>query len=98
MKIQLIGEYEVTYQGGEPALVIHHLVRGHDVASFGQAEAGALRELLGVRQRRIRELGGQQLILGAAGDLTIYGPGGARACYLNEDQAATLGKMLADDA
>lgn len=95
MAIELIGEYEVSFTAGEePALVIHHLIRGHDVAALGAAEAAELRELLAVSQKRIRELGGYRALFGEAGDMTLYTQAGARACYLNADQAARLGRLL----
>jgi hypothetical protein len=96
MQIELIGEYEVTLTpGGAPALTIHHLIRGHDVATMSLAEAHALRDELAVSQKRIREIGGYRAIFGGAGDLTLYSASGARACYLNGDQTAQLGRLLA---
>jgi hypothetical protein len=96
MQFDLIGEYEVTVTpGGAPALVVHHVIRGHDVAALGAADAAALRELLGVSQKRIRELGGYRLIFGGGGDLTVYTAAGARACYFTADQAARLAGLLA---
>lgn len=95
MQIAIIGEYEVTYAGGaDPALVVHHVVRGYDVVRLGPEEADVLRELLSVDQKRIRELGGYRVILGAGGDLTIYDGAGRRACYLNGDQGAQLARLL----
>lgn len=95
MRIELIGDYEVTVSpGGAPALVIHHVVRGADVVALGAADAMELRELLATQQKRIRELGGYRLILGGSGDITLYAASGARACYLSADQAAALRKML----
>lgn len=96
MQIELIGEYEVSFErAGAPALVIHHLIRGHDVAALGAADAAELGALLAVSQKRIRELGGYRALFGDAGDLTLYTASGARACYLNADQAARLGRLLA---
>jgi hypothetical protein len=96
VRIELIGEYEVTVTlGGAPALVIHHVIRGHDVAALGADDAAELRELLTTQQKRIRELGGYRLLLGGGGDLTLYTASGARACYLTADQAAALGRLLA---
>lgn len=95
MQIELIGEYEVTVvPGGEPALVIHHLIRGYDVVALGAANAAELGALLAVQQKRIRELGGYRVLLGAGGDVSVYGPTGARACYLTPDQAAQLARLL----
>ncbi len=96
MQIELIGDYEATLTpGAEPTLVLHHLVRGHDVVALGEAAVAELRELLAVSQKRIRELGGYNAILGAGGDLTLYTATGQRACYLNGDQAARLARLLA---
>lgn len=95
MQLELIGEYEITYTpGGQPALVIHHLIRGHDVAALGAADSAELGDLLAVSQKRIRELGGYRVLFGDAGDLTLYTASGARACYLNADQAARLARLL----
>lgn len=95
MQVLLIGEYEVTYRaGGAPALVIHHVVRGHDVVALGAQEAAELRELLAVQQKRIRELGGYRLIFGEGGDVVFYDQAGRRACYLNGPDAARLGRAL----
>jgi len=95
MHTALIGDYEVTITpGGEPALEIFHVVRGHTVVALGSADAGALRDLLATEQKRIRELAGYQLIFGAGGDLTFYSPNGTRACYLRADHAATLARYL----
>lgn len=95
MQIDLIAEYEVTYRpDGDPALSLFHVVRGHEAARLGPAEVGELRELLAVAQKRIRNLGPYQIILGAGGDLTLYGPGGQRACYLNPDQARRLARLI----
>ncbi len=95
MQIKLIGEYEITRQPElEPALVIHHVIRGYDVVHLDSAQLGELATLLAVRQKRIRTLGAYQLILGDGGDITFYADAGRRACYLNPDQAAALGKFL----
>lgn len=93
--LTLIGEYEVSYDpDGEPALVIHHLIRGYDVLRMDAAAAAALGELLGDEQKRIRGVGGYQLIFGAGGDLACYAPNGQRACYFNAGQAAQLAALL----
>lgn len=95
MQFDLIGEYEATYTpGGSPALVLHHLVRGYDAVVLDAAATAELRELLAVRQKRIRPLAGYSAILGAGGDLTLYTASGQRACYLNEDQAARLARLI----
>jgi hypothetical protein len=95
MQVELIGEYELTYQAdGDPALVAHHLIRGRDVLALDAAATSELRALLVEEQKRIRRLGGYQLILGSGGDLTFYDTAGQRACYLNGDQARKLGRML----
>lgn len=95
MQVAIIGEYEVTYQaGGEPALVVHHVVRGYDAVTLGAAETGELRELLAVRQKRIRELGGYRLIFGEGGDIVFYDQAGRRTCYLDGEDAGRLGRML----
>lgn len=96
MQIDVIGELEVTYQPGqEPALLIHHLIRGRDLARLSAAEAGELRELLAIDQKRIRVLsGGHRLVLGAGGDFSLYLPDGQRVCYFNPDQAARLARLL----
>jgi hypothetical protein len=94
--INIIGEYEVSYAPtADPALVLHHLVRGYDVLRLGAAAAAELGALLAVQQKRIRELDGHRALFGAAGDVSIYAPSGQRACYLNADQAALLGKLIA---
>jgi hypothetical protein len=96
MQIALIGDYEVTYrEGGDPSLVVHQVVRGYDAVRLGAPEVAALRELLAVQQKRIRELGGYRVILGAGGDLTIYDQLGRRACYLNGDQTGQLARLVA---
>lgn len=97
MSIAIIGDYEVTYtDGGEPALVIHHVVRGYDAVTLAAAAAAELREFLAVSEKRIRELGGYQAIFGAGGDLALYAPGGRRACYLTPEQAAQLVRLLGE--
>lgn len=91
----IIGEYEVAHRpGASPALVIHHVVRGYDAVALGASECAGLRELLAVEQKRIRELGGYRVLLGASGDLTMYDQAGRRACYLTPDQAARLARLL----
>ncbi len=96
VRIEIIGDYEATYEpGGEPALVLHHVVQGFDAARLGANEAAALRELLAIRQKRIRALGPYQAIFGAEGDFALYAAGGRRACYLTSDQAAMLARLLA---
>lgn len=95
MQVALIGEYEVTYQaGGAPALVLHHVVRGYDALALGADDTAALHALLAVRQKRIRELGGYRVLLGAGGDLTVYDQAGQRACYLSGDDADRLARLL----
>jgi hypothetical protein len=96
MQTDLIGELEVTYQpGGSPALLIHHLIRGRDLARLSAAEADELRELLAVNQKRIRELsGGHRLVLGSNGDFSLYTPDGQRVCYFNPDQSVRLARLL----
>lgn len=95
MQVALIGEYEVTWQaGGAPALVLHHVVRGYDAVALGADATAELRELLAVRQKRIRELGGYRVLLGAGGDLTFYDQAGRRACYLGGDDAGRLARLL----
>lgn len=96
MQITVIGEYELTHQpAAEPALVIHHVIRGYDVVHLPAADVAELAALLGVRQKRIRTLSTYQLIFGDGGDLTFYTTAGQRACYFNADQAAALGSFLA---
>lgn len=96
MQIELIGEYEVTVTpGGEPTLVMHHVVRGYNVVALSAGDADELAALLVTSQKRIRELGGYRVLLGGGGDLTLYAPNGARACYLNPDQSARLAHILA---
>jgi hypothetical protein len=95
VKIEILGEYEATYTpGGEPALVLHHVVRGYDAATLAAGEATELRELLAVRQKRIRALGPYQAIFGAEGDFALYAAGGRRACYLTADQASRLSRLM----
>jgi hypothetical protein len=92
----IIGEYEVSYApASEPALVIHHVVRGYDVLRLDAAAAAELGTLLAVQQKRIRELAGHRALFGAAGDVSLYGPSGQRACYLNPEQAARLALLIA---
>jgi hypothetical protein len=94
-KINIIGEYEVSYDPtNDPALVLHHVVRGYDVLRLGAAAAAELATLLAVQQKRIRELDGHRALFGAAGDVSIYGPNGQRACYLNADQAALVRRLM----
>jgi hypothetical protein len=96
VKIEIIGDYEATYApGGEPALVLHHVVQGFDAARLSASEALELRELLAVSQKRIRTLGAYQAIFGAEGDFALYAAGGRRACYLTTAQAARLATLLA---
>ncbi|HMQ31428.1 MAG TPA: hypothetical protein PKD53_11920 [Chloroflexaceae bacterium] len=96
MQIVIIGDYEVVYsEGDDPALVIHHVVRGHDAVTLGAADAAELGALLAVRQKRIRELGGYRLLLGAGGDMSFYDQLGRRACYLTEEQGERLARLLA---
>ncbi len=95
MQPLIIGDYEVTYTPElEPALVIHQVVRGIDAAQFDAQTATELGALLAVQQKRIRELGGYRLLLGAAGDLALYRLDGRRTCYLNPDQASQLARLL----
>ncbi|MBX0327956.1 hypothetical protein K2Z83_09740 [Oscillochloris sp. ZM17-4] len=95
MQIAQIAEYEVTYRPeGEPAISFFHVVRGREVARMSAAEVAELRELLAVTQKRIRPIGGGQLILGAGGDLSLYAASGQRACYLNPDQAQQLARLI----
>ncbi|NTU80994.1 MAG: hypothetical protein HGA45_16705 [Chloroflexales bacterium] len=95
MSIAIIGDYEITYSdGGAPALVIHHVVRGYDAVTLDGAAAAELRELLATSQKRIRDLGGYRAILGASGDIALYAPAGQRACYLTPEQAARLARLL----
>lgn len=97
MQVVMIGEYEFTYQAGaEPALVVHHLIRGYDAVILDAAAAAELRELVAVQQKRIRELGGYRVILGASGDLTVYDQHGRRACYLTGEQSPQLARLLAE--
>ena len=95
VRIEIIGDYEATYiPGGDPALVLHHVVQGFDAARLSAAEAGALRELLALSQKRIRTLGPYQAFLGAEGVFALYAAGGRRACYLTAGQAARLAGLL----
>lgn len=96
MSVAIIGDYEVTYShSADPALVIHHVVRGYDAVTLDGAAAAELGELLTVAQKRIRELGGYQALFGAGGDLALYTAGGQRACYLTPEQARQLSQLLA---
>lgn len=91
----LLGDYEVSYAPtDQPAFIMHHLIRGYDAVRLDAAAARELGMLLRVNQKRIRELGGYQVICGTAGDLTLYGPGGQRACYVNPDQTLLLAQLL----
>jgi len=95
VRIEIIGEYEATCTpGGDPALVLHHVVRGYDAATLSPDVAAELRELLAVKQKRIRSLGPYQAIFGAEGDFALYQANGRRACYLTADQAAKLARLL----
>ena len=95
MEIALIGEYECSLEGAdERHLLIHHVPRGYDVVRLSGAAIDSLREELASIQKRIRALDGYQLIFGANGDLSIYGPQGQRACYFTTDQAQALYTML----
>lgn len=96
-KIDLIGEFELTYApDSAPALLIHHVVRGRDVAALDRASVDELRDLLATVQKRIRRLpDGHQAIFGAGGDVALYAPDGQRACYFNPDQAQKLARFLA---
>ncbi|MFQ3662574.1 MAG: hypothetical protein SNJ69_09310 [Chloroflexaceae bacterium] len=95
MDITIIGEYEITYCADhEPALVIHHVVRGYDTAVLDAAAVATLRELLTVQQKRIRPLGEYQAVFGAGGDMTIYTATNQRAVYLNSEQTARLAALL----
>ncbi|NWF80231.1 MAG: hypothetical protein HXY37_09315 [Chloroflexi bacterium] len=95
MQIVIIGEYEVSYDAaGEPALIIHHVVRGYDAAGFDAATAAELGALLAVRQKRIRELGSYRAVFGAGGDVTLYTATNQRAVYLTSEQAARLATLL----
>lgn len=95
MSIALIGDYEVTWDpNSEPALVIHHVVRGYDAAVFDAETAMLLRDLLATQQKRIRTLGAYQAIFGAGGDLALYTSTHRRAAYFTNDQAARLAALL----
>ncbi|RRR69325.1 MAG: hypothetical protein EI684_16055 [Candidatus Viridilinea halotolerans] len=94
-KVVIIGEYEITYAPDQhPALSIHHVVRGYDLVRLEASAVAALGTLLAVQQKRIRELDGFQVICGAAGDLSLYGPQGQRA-YFTADQVNQLAQLLA---
>jgi hypothetical protein len=96
MQIELIGDYEATCTpGASPTLVLHHLVRGYDAVVLDADATAELAELLATQQKRIRPLASYNAILGTGGDLTLYTASGQRACYLNGDQAARLGGLLA---
>ncbi|WP_298820007.1 hypothetical protein [Chloroflexus sp.] len=95
MQITLIGEFEVSYHPeATPALILHHLIRGYDAVVLDADEVAVLRELLGVMQKRIRELGSYRLILGAGGDLTFYTATGQRSAYLTADQMRLLARVI----
>ena len=94
MEIELIGEFEITYDAQTQDLVFHHVIRGFDVAQFQGDAITELRDLLQISQKRIRNLANYQLLLGAGGDMTIYTNTGQRACYLNADQTALLARIL----
>lgn len=95
MQIDLIAEYEVTFQpAAEPALALFHVVRSREVVRLTAAEVAELRELLAVEQKRIRSLGSYQLLLGAGGDLSFSLANGQRACYLNADQVQKLVRLI----
>ncbi len=91
----LLGDYEIHYAPTDQfALIMHHLIRGYDAVRLDAAAANELGVLLHTNQKRIRELGGYQVMCGAAGDLTLYGPGGQRACYFTPDQTLILAQLL----
>ena len=91
----LLGDYEISYAPADrPVLIMHHLIRGYDAVRLDAAAASELGVLLRTNQKRIRELGGYQVMCGAAGDLTLYGPGGQRACYFTPDQTSRLAQLL----
>ncbi|MCX7789746.1 MAG: hypothetical protein N2378_03825 [Chloroflexaceae bacterium] len=95
MEITLIGEYEITSTPDhEPALVIHHVVRGYDAAILDGAAVAMLRDLLAVSQKRIRAVGNYQAIFGSGGDMALYTATGQRAVYLNAEQTARLAALL----
>lgn len=95
MHIVIIGDYEITYAPDqEPALVIHHVVRGYDAAILDAAAVAKLRELLSIQQKRIRTLGAYQAIFGSGGDMTLFTAANQRAVYLNADQTARLAALL----
>jgi hypothetical protein len=95
MQISIIGEYELTRQPTDPALVIHHVIRGYDVVHLIADHCTELAALISTQQKRIRTLGNYQLLLGDGGDLTIYTAQGQRACYFNPDQVQVLRRFLA---
>ncbi len=95
MEITIIGEYEITYTPNhEPALVIHHVVRGYDAAVLDATAVATLRDMLSIQQKRIRNLGNYQAIFGSGGDMTLYTPSNQRAVYLNAEQTARLAALL----
>ncbi|MCS6882389.1 MAG: hypothetical protein RMK84_14230 [Oscillochloridaceae bacterium] len=96
METIIIGDYEITYTpDGEPALVIHHVVRGYDAAVLDAAAVATLRDLLSIQQKRIRNLGKYQAIFGSGGDMALYTAAGQRSVYLNADQTVRLAALLA---
>lgn len=95
MEITLIGDYELTYTpDDEPALVIHHVVRGYDAAVLDMAAVATLRDLLAIQQKRICALGPYRAIFGAGGDMTLYTATNQRAVYLDAAQTARLAALL----
>jgi len=95
VEVTIIGEYEITCSADhEPALVIHHVVRGYDAVVLDAAAVATLRELLAVQQKRIRPLGQYQAVFGAGGDMTVYTVANQRAVYLNSEQTARLAALL----
>ncbi|MFV9506095.1 MAG: hypothetical protein AB4911_16210 [Oscillochloridaceae bacterium umkhey_bin13] len=97
MSITIIGEFEISHDpANEPALVIHHLIRGYDAVQLDAATTTELADLLTVQQKRIRELGGYRVLFGAGGDVVFYAPNGQRACYFVPDQAAHLMRVLTE--
>ncbi|MCS6889040.1 hypothetical protein [Chloroflexus sp.] len=95
MQITLIGEFEAAYHPeATPALILHHLIRGYDAVVLNADEVAILRDLLGAVQKRIRELGGYRLILGASGDLAFYTATGQRSAYLTADQMRQLARLI----
>lgn len=95
MEITIIGEYEITYTPShEPALVIHHVVRGYDAAVLDAAAVAALRDMLSIQQKRIRNLANYQVIFGSGGDMTLYTASNQRTVYLNAEQTARLAALI----